>query len=241
MERGTVADDSRRMDVVKVFVEEPVGLEAVADDADPDARRRAVDLGSLDALLSRAAPPYARAYLAGTRLPEPPGAAPPQIGLTALESADAWLAPLLAWAAGRPWTRLGADGTGGAVPEAEAAAALRDPAGILALALGDVPLDALAEAAGGGVERRDVLPALRRALDVAGGAALFPEPAHDGHDWSVFARAPLEAGLREAFARHPAPPGVRRFVAPYRRARGEHTFYFEQWALDPPPAWADRV
>ena len=237
MERGTAPGDSGLMDVVKVFVEEPVGLEAVAEDADPDARRRAHDLGSLDALLDRAAPPYARAYLAGTDL----GAAPHRVGLTALASADAWLAPLLDWAGGRPWTRLGADGRGGVVDEAGAAAALRSPDGVAALALGAVPLDALAEAAAGGAERRDVLPALRRVLDAEGGAALFPEPAHDGWDWSVFARAPLEAGLRAAFARHPAPPGARRFVAPYRRARGEHTFYFEQWALDPPPDWAEEV
>ena len=234
------------MDVVKVFVEEPVGLEAVAADADPDARRRSADLGLLEALLGRPAPPYARAYLAGTRLLGPGGTAPPRIGLTALAEPDAWREPLLAWAAGRAWTRLSAGGEGGAVSEAEAAASLRDPASVLALALGDVPLDALAEAAAtgaGGVERRDALPALRRVLDAGdeagpGGAALFPEPAHDGWDWSVFARRPLEARLREAFAAHPAPPGVRRFVAPYRRARGEHTFYFEQWALDPPPPWA---
>ena len=228
------------MDVVKLFVEEPVGLETVAPDADPDARRRTADLGSLDALLGRPTPPYARAYLAGTHL----GTGPPRVGLTALAEPGAWLAPLLTWAAGRGWTRLDADGRGGAVPEAEAAAALRDPAGVLALALGDVPLDALAEAAAtgeGGVERRDALPALRRVLDAEGGAALFPEPAHDGRDWSVFARRPLEARLREAFAAHPAPPGTRRFVAPYRRARGEHTFYFEQWALDPPPPWAERL
>lgn len=239
MERGTVADDSERMDVVKLFVEEPIGLEVVAEDADPDARRRAADLGSLEALLSRAetsAPPYARAYLAGTHL-----AAPLRVGLTALDDADAWIAPLLDWAADRPWTLLGADGAGGAVDRAEAADALRAPDGVRALALGDVPPDALVGAAPGGVERRDALPALRRVLDVAGGAALFPEPAHDGWDWSVFARAPLEARLREAFARHPAPPGVRRFVAPYRRARGEHTFYFEQWALDPPPEWAETL
>ncbi|MDT0631269.1 hypothetical protein RQM47_05185 [Rubrivirga sp. S365] len=228
------------MDVVKVFVEEPTGLEVVAADADPDARRRGAGLGSLDALLGRPAPPYARAYLAGTDL----SAAPPRVGLTALAEPSAWLSPLLAWAGDRPWTHLGADGRGGAVSADEAAAALRAPAGALALALGDVPLDALAEAAAGGaggVERREALHALRRVLAAEGGAALFPEPAHDGWDWSVFARRPLDGPLREAFARHPAPPGVRRFVAPYRRARGEHTFYFEQWALDPPPEWAEAV
>lgn len=230
MERGAAADDSGRMDpapdIVKVFFEEPVGLEALAADDDPDARRRAADVGSLEALLAPAAPPYARLYLAGTAL----GAAPPRVGLTALASVDAWRPALLDWAGSRPWLRVGAD-AGGAVGADEAASTLAAPGGALALALGDVPPDALAEAARG--EHRDALPALRRVLDAAPDAAvLFPEPAHDGHDWSVFARAPLREPFVGALRRHPAPPGVRRFVAPYRRARGEHTFYFEQWALD---------
>lgn len=219
------------MDVVKVFVEEPVGLEALASDLDPDARRRAAPAASLEAFLaadaSRGA--YARAYLAGTHL-----GAVRRVGLTALDASSAWLAPLLDWAGARPWTRIGPDGP---APEPNPAAALRQPDATRALAVGPAPPDALAETAH--VENlRDALPALRAVLD-AGAAALYPEPAHDGHDWSVFARRPL--GLAEAFGRHPAPPGVRRFVAPYQRARGEHTFYFEQWALDPPPPWAERV
>lgn len=224
------------MDVVKVFTEEPAGLETLVPDLEPDARRRDTEPGPLEDLLSRrGAPDYARAYLAGTRL----GGDRPRVGLTALADAEVWLRPLLDWAGGRPWSRLGADGAATGLIAAEAAGALRSPGDVWALALGPVPADALRASARG--ERRDGLLALRAALDAAPEAAvLFPEPAHDGHDWSLFARTPLRGPLVEAFRRHPAPE-ARRLVAPYQRARGEHTFYLERWALDDLPAWVEEV
>lgn len=229
------------MDVVKVFTEEPVGLEALVPDAEPDARRRGAEAPTLEAFLASLAPPYARAYLAGTRLGD--GAAVPRrVGLTSLDDAEAWLRPLLDWAGGRGWTALGLDGASRPLTDAEAPGALLR-ADVRALAVGPAPHAPLLEAAGGGAgegaSRRDQLPALRAVLD-AGAAALFPEPAHDGHDWSLFARAPLRGPLVEALRRHPAPDAVR-LVAPYRRARGEHTFYLEQWALEALPDWAERV
>ena len=226
------------MDVVKVFIEEPVGLEVLVPDTEADARRRGAEVGSLEDLLARRTEPdsdYARAYLAGTRL----GGDRPRVGLTALSDAEAWLQPLLDWAGDRSWSRLGADGavTGLLVPEA--AAALRRPGDLQALALGPVPADLLAASARG--ERRDALPALRAALDTGPEAAvLFSEPAHDGHDWSLFTHRPLREPLAEAFRRHPA-PDARRLFAPYQRARGEHTFYLEQWTLDALPAWVEAV
>ena len=226
------------MDVVKVFIEEPVGLEVLAPDLEPDARRRGAEPGSLEALLARGPEPdsdYARAYLAGTRL----GGDRPRVGLTALADAEAWLRPVLDWAGARPWSRLGADGAVMGLIPAEAASALGRPHAVRALALGPVPADALRASAGG--ERRDALPALRAALDAGPEAAvLFPEPAHDGWDWSLFAHRPLRDRLVEAFGRHPAPE-ARRLVAPYQRARGEHTFYLEQWALDALPGWVEEV
>ncbi len=226
------------MDVVKVFIEEPVGLEVLVPDHEADARRRSAERGSLEALLARGTAPdsdYARAYLAGTHL----GDGRPRIGLTALRDAGAWLPPLLAWAAGRPWLRLSPDGGTMPLTSREAADALARPGDTAALALGPVPPAAIAAAAA--AARRDALPALRDALDTAPSAAvLFPEPAHDGHDWSLFAHRPLRGPLSDAFRQHPAPEAVR-FVAPYQRARGEHTFYVEQWALDPLPEWAEPV
>ena len=151
-----------------------------------------------------------------------------------------WRAPVLDWAGDRPWSRVGDGGMVGAVGADDAALTLAAPGDMRALALGDVPLDMLRDATQG--EHRDALPALRRVLDAAPDAAvLFPQPAHDGYDWSVFARAPLREPFVAALGRHPAPPGARRFVAPYRRARGEHTFYFEQWALDALPEWVEEV
>ncbi|WP_412069923.1 hypothetical protein [Rubrivirga sp. IMCC43871] len=219
------------MDIVKVFVDEPVGLEALVPDDQPDARRRDAPAPTLEAFLARAPEPYARAYLAGTSLGETR-----RVGLTALDDAESWVQPLLAWAGGRGWTALAVGGTARGLLDAEAAVALRRADG-LALAVGPAPLAALAAAADG--ERRDRLDALRAVLD-AGAAAFFPEPAFDGKDWSLFANAPLHAPLADAFRQHPA-PGVRRLVAPFRRARGEHRFYLEQWALDDLPDWVEEV
>ena len=63
---------------------------------------------------------------------------------------------------------------------------------------------------------------------------LFPEPAHDGYDWSLFARRPMREAFCEALVRHAA-AGVRRFVLPYRKARSEEKFYFELWQLHTGP------
>ena len=216
------------MDVVKVFTDEPIGLEALAPDAEPDARRRDAPPASLESLLARPSEPYARAYVAGTRL-----GPPHRIGATALRDPGAWTAPLVAWAGGRPWTAVG---DGGEETVGEPAAVLRAPGPVRALAVGPTVPGALAEAVG---ERRDRIGALRALLD-SGAAVLFPEPAHDGHDWSLFALAPLRDPLVRAFRQRPA-PDARRIVAPFRRARGEHTFYLEQWTLDALPEWAEEV
>ena len=222
------------MDVVKVFIEEPLGLEGLVPDTEPDARRRAAEPSSLDALLAPDARPYARAYIAGTVL-----GPPRRVGATSLSRPESWTVPLLAWAAGLggSWTALGPDGATRGLVAPEVAGLLRR-AGPGALAVGPAPADRLAEAARAR-QRRDALPALRALLD-GGATVLFPEPAHDGWDWSLFTTAPLWAPLVEAFRQHPA-PDARRIVAPYRRARGEHTFYLEQWALDDLPDWAEEV
>lgn len=206
------------MDVLKLFVEEPAALRGTDANTLP---------ASLDALLARSEPAYGRAYLAGTHLSN----GPPRVGVTALANSRSFVDPLLTWSGGRLWQHL--DRSGGLALLADAAGALAQPEATAALVLGPVDTAALIEVANG--DRADAL----RALLSAGASVLVPEPAHDGWDWSVFGPAPL--GLVDAVRAHPAPPGVRRFVVPYQRARGEHSFYFEQWALDPPPAWADPL
>ena len=242
------------MDVIKVFTEEPVGLEPLVPDDDPDARRRQAAPESLGApeppggpeslgafLAGLAAPPqaaYARAYLAGTVL-----GPPHRVGLTAVGEAEAWVGPLVTWADGRRWTAL-EGGRARPLGPGEAVGVLHRPGATAALALGPAspgegpPGEVLAEAAGAAAGRRDRLPALRALLD-AGAAVLFPEPAHDGWDWSLWAPSPLRAPLADAFRQHPA--AARRLWAPYQRARGEHTFYLEQWALDRLPDWVEEI
>lgn len=210
-------------DVLKVFVEEPAVLEA--------SRTAATGEASLALLLGGVSSGLSRAYLAGTRL----GGDRPVVGLTALADASLYVAPLVVWADGRTWTRLDRTGAHASLIVAEAAAALAHPAETAALALGATDGNLLADIAAG--DRGDALRALLALSPDA--AVLVPHPAHDGWDWAVFGHAPL--GLVEAVGGQPTPSGARRFVAPYRRARSEHTFYFEQWALDPPPDWADEL
>ena len=237
------------MDIVKVFIEEPAGLEALVQDDDPDAHRRGAELGSLDALLAGTTfeSPYARAYLAGTHLVESArtqsgdatvhGRSAPRIGLTALADPEAFVQPLLAWAQGKTWTHLAADGTSHAVAAAAAAARLRQPDGTSALAVGPVDGALLATAAAG--HRRDAVSALRAIVD-GGAAVLLPESAHDGSDWGLFAPRPLRAPLLSAFQTRRA-GDARVFFVPYQRARGEHKFYFEQWQLDALPDFVEEV
>ncbi|MFN3595985.1 MAG: hypothetical protein ACK41D_01790 [Rubricoccaceae bacterium] len=236
------------MDVLKCFFEEPAPLYAagpaeVAAETGParPGTRGLPPNGSLEALLApdeRAF--YARLYLAGTHLPADAARERPRIGLTALREARLFTAPLLALAAGATWTAVRAApearGSGTGLGAADAAAALAHPHDVAALAFAPgagVPPHALARAAA--PERREAFAALRALLDTHPGATvLLPEPAHDGHDWSVFAAQPLRAPFAEALRAHPA-PHARRFMLPYQRARGEHTFYFEQWQLDALP------
>lgn len=218
------------MDILKYIWEEPVHLEALSADTDPDPRRQADPLGSLDALLNPRS--YYRGYLAGTRLPER------RVGCTALAHPEAFVQPLREVFAGRTWTRA-TDGEIEPLTEAEAAETLRDPATARVLiAAPEVPEAALMQDVAT-AERRYGIPALRRLLD-EGAAALFPEPAHDGWDWSLFAPEPLKDRLVAAFRRQPV-EGARRFVVPYLRMRGEHRFYFEQWQLDALPDYIEEV
>ena len=231
------------MDIVKVFIEEPVGLESLVRDDDPDAHRRGAELGPLDALLAGATfeSAYARAYLAGTGLASPKDAGEvdtrSRVGLTALADAEAFVQPLLAWADGRRWTRLASDGTSRGLSAPEAGSHLRQPEGTAALAVGPVDGAELATAAAG--QRRDAVAALRAILD-GGAAVLLPEPAHDGHDWSLFAQRPLRTPLLDAF-RDCRSGNARVFFVPYQKARGEHKFYFEQWQLEALPDFVEEV
>ena len=206
------------MDVLKVFVEEPATLRSEAAGTEP---------ATLDALLGRRASGYGRLYLAGTHL----AADRPRVGLTALADARVFVEPLLAWAGERAWQHL--DRAGLLAPLADPASVLACPDETAALVLGSADGNALATVAAG--DRADAL----RALLDGGASVLLPEPAHDGWDWSVFGPSPL--GVDAALRAHAASPNVQRFIAPLRLARGEHAFYFEQWALDPPPAWAERL
>ncbi|MDX1418981.1 MAG: hypothetical protein R3181_03350 [Rubricoccaceae bacterium] len=217
------------MDILKYFYEEPAALYPSAPEAVGDGGLR-----PLDALLGGAR--LHRGYLAGTRLPDSPEA-PLRIGATALDAPRIWSLPLASLFEGFVWTRLGADGAVGTPAEDAVEAALRAPAGTAALAVAPAPIAAarLQPAVEG--PRREAVASF---LEGEAHALFFPEPAHDGFDWSLFSVAPLRDRFVAALRAHPA-PGARRLVLPYQRARGEHRFYFEQWQLDPLPPFVEEV
>lgn len=213
------------MDVLKYFYEEPIALETLSGDLDADARRRQAPAGSLDAFLNAGSERrFARAYLAGT------DRARGRIGLTALGHPEAFVAPLMDLCAGARWLHADAAGTITHPDDDGARAILRAPSATALLACAETSLDADAVQALAGTARRYALTELRTLLDAAR-LVLFPEPAHHGFDWSIFAAEPLRVRLVAAFRRHPV-GGVRRFVLPFQRARSEHQFYFEAWRLD---------
>jgi len=218
-------------DIVKYFHEEPVHLEALSAESDPDARRRAAPEMPLDALLSPT--DYYRGYLAGSRVFDDGE----QIGLTAIAQPEAFVDPLLDVFGGRRWTAAGLGAEVGDIDDP--AAAWRDPSALAVLvgAEGAVSPDDLRAVAT--TERRYAIPSLQRLL-AASHVVAFPEPAHDGWDWSLFAPTPLRDRLVAAFRRHSA-EGVRRFVLPYQQARSEHKCYFERRTLEDLPAYVEEI
>ncbi len=77
-------------------------------------------------------------------------------------------------------------------------------------------------------DRRKGLATVFRLLE-SGCTIVFPEPAHVGHDWSIYSANPMADRIREQLSKEI--PNSRRFVIPYVQARGEHKFYFEQHDL----------
>jgi hypothetical protein len=228
---------SHEPSVLKYFYEEPALLEPVTPDADPDARRREdrSDLPEgtsvpLEELLDTR--DAYRGYLAGTNR------ANDTVGLTTLSS-DAYV-PALTEGLGQPW--WGRCTTDERVePVDEVAQWLRAPDDTAVLVTAEAPVPAERIAAVAGRARRRALSALRALLDTAE-VVFFPEPAHDGHDWSFFSASPMRDRLVAALRRHPTDT-VRRFVLPYQRARSESKFYFETWQLtaSPLPDYIEEV
>ena len=210
--------------MLKVFTDEPLALDAPADEPVPRGAPR--EMASLESLLRR--PTYARAYLAGTHLGDET-----RTGLTALADPSLWREPLSDLWAGFEWSTH-PEGLG-------PSRSLLSPAPGVALAAAPEAVDPALLARVGQAEDRAGWSALRAILDQQPSALVFtPEPAHDGWDWVVYTGQPLRQRLLAALQAHEA-PGARRLVMPYQKARGEHKFYLERWALDDLPEWAMEV
>lgn len=214
-------------DILKYFHEEPALLEPVSPDSDPDARRREdrTDLPEgvsvpLDELLDTR--DAYRGYLAGTNRSDD------KVGLTTIDAA-AYVPPLMEGLGKSWWARCTTDETVTALEDDAVRRVLRAPTRTSVLVTAEAPVGADQIRAVAGRARRRALPALRALLETAH-VVWFPEPAHDGHDWSLFSASPMRDRLVAAFRNHPVDE-VRRFVLPYQRARSESKFYFETWQL----------
>ncbi|HIG73832.1 MAG TPA: hypothetical protein EYQ24_04430 [Bacteroidetes bacterium] len=217
------------MDVLKVFTDEPLPLDAAADE--PVPRGQAREMASLEDILKR--PAYARAYLAGARLGDSPA-----VGLTSLSDDSLYLRPIRALTTGFVWSVPMIDA---AISWHEISDRLRQPPVENVVAAGPEMVDPgllthIADTPGRAGWRY-----LRDALDRQPDALIFvAEHAHDGYDWIAYAGRPLRERLIDALRAHPAPE-ARRLVMPFQKARGEHKFYLERWALDDLPEWALEV
>jgi hypothetical protein len=227
-------------DVLKYFHEEPALLEPVTPDADPDARRREdrselpdnVSVPLEDLLDTRDA--Y-RGYLAGTNHAEE------KVGLTSLRTSEVFVRPIIEALGQTWWGRHTANGVAESLDVEDVPVVLADPADTAVLVTGDEPVEAERMAAVAGRPRHRALSALRALLNTAH-VAFFPEPAHDGHDWSFFSASSMRDRLVAALRAHPT-DRVRRFVLPYQHARSESKFYFDRWQLtaSPLPDYVEEV
>jgi len=236
-------------DILKYFYEEPVLMEPVTPDADPDARRRAErpERGPgasgpsmpIDQLLQT--DDYYRGYLAGTRTDGAPDPDTDRVGLTALPDPEVYVTPLLEALGHSWWAVVGAEDDVQEIHRDTAARRFAAPEGTAALITASDALPPERAAAVVGRGRREALAPLRAVLD-AGAVVFFPERAHDGFDWSFFGSEPMRDRLVAAFRANPA-PGLRRFVLPYQKARSESKFYFETWQLKEPslPDYIEEV
>lgn len=218
------------MDVLKVFTDEPLPLDAAADEPVPFSMRDG--LAPIEDILRR--PPYARAYLSGSHLGEPV-----RTGLTALSDEMLWLGPIRDLTHGLTWCRPWVDPN--AISWTDAVFLFRDPPHESALAAAPAPVDPGLLHTVATSTQREGWGALRAILDDQPGAFVFvPDHAHDGHDWVVYTGQPLRQRLIAALQSREA-SGARRLVMPYQKARGEHKFYLERWTLDDLPDWAMEV
>jgi hypothetical protein len=227
-------------DVLKYIYDEPTLLEPLTPDGDPDARQRKEQSAVPEARILAGEDPFDtqeayRGYLAGA------SRADDRVGLTTLRDPDAYVPPIRA-ALGRAWWgRYTTEGRGEALDADGVRETFVSPTHTSVLVTADAPVPTERMAAVAGRAPRRAIPALQALLDEAH-VAFFPESAHDGHDWSFFSAVPMRDRLVAALRDRPT-DRVRRFVVPYKHARSESTFYFDQWQLtaSPLPDYVEEV
>ncbi len=211
--------------ILKYFYEEPFLLEALVEDTHPDARRRYTRTQGTTVY---------RAYLAGS--------SETGVGLTALHPSTLYTRPLASlFDACTPFA-IHEEGTCRALDAEKLTAVLEGTLSCQTL-IGypePPPTELLAPLTRH--NRRYALKALGRLLEVPDALVAWPEPAHQGIDWSLYSATPMRERLVTAFQQY-RHPHTRYFVLPYQKARSEEKFYFEHWMLDrqPLPAYIEEL
>ncbi len=225
--RSIVSD---RPSILKYLYEEPTLL---PEEPPPSGTRRRKNRSAPPEDLSTAFeeasddPDVHRGYLAGTNRTDE------TVGLTSIHPPDAYVVPLLEALGQSWWGRCTTDDTTEALSGETARRILRMPPRTSVLVTAETPVPPERMSAVAGRARRRDRSALRALLDAAH-VVFFPEPARDGHDWSLFSTAPMRDRLVAAFRARPT-EAVRRFVLPYQKARSESKFHFDTWQLTEPP------
>lgn len=231
---------STSLDILKYVHDEPTLLEPLTPDGDPDARWQEEQSAVPEDRILAGEDPFDtqeayRGYLAGASRPDD------RVGLTTLRDPDAYVPPIQE-ALGRAWWgQCTTDEEGEALDAAGVRETFVSPTNTGVLVTADAPVPTERMAAVAGRAPRRAIPALQSLLNEAH-VAFFPESAHDGFDWSFFSAVPMRDRLVAAFRDHQT-DRVRRFVVPYKHARSESTFYFDQWQLtaSPLPDYVEEV
>lgn len=161
-------------------------------------------------------------------------------GATAIASPSLWIEPLLAGLPSLEWKS--SDGTNStALTEKSAAQILENPGEQIALVGGHSESRSELVVAAARLERRMGMIHLIELLNEGAEIILLREPAFHGFDWTVYSANPLSKRFRSEWIQNGPYDNVRAFTLPWKRARGEHRFHFEHWALDDPQDWMEEI
>lgn len=190
---------------------------------------------SEDALGIEPAPRQAnRLFISGTDM------ASGRNGATAIGRPSSWIDPLLDALSGLFW--MTSEGLSARYVELETVRELlADPRDYMIITGATARNSSELVIAVGRLERRAGMANLISLLNEGAEVIFLREPAYHGFDWTVYSTNPLTSRFRAAWIANSLHENARAFTLQWHRARGEHRFHFEHWALDDPQEWMEEI